>query len=81
MSLTRKLNPKHRERAKDRVHMMRVMRARFYADQRAPLAQLYLATHIALERLRQDPARAGDAKDRIYKQILDEYTLNMAKAR
>lgn len=80
MSTIRKLNPKHRQAATDRHGMIRAMRMRF-ASAQGPEGDLYLAVHIALDKLRRDPARTGEAKLRIYKQILAEYMLNVARLR
>ena len=62
----------------DRKSMMRAMRMRF-TNAKGPEADLYLAVHVALDKLRRDPARTGAAKLRIYRQILDEYMLNVKR--
>jgi hypothetical protein len=73
-----KIEPSVRKARFDRKGMLRAMRMRF-ANAGDGSADLYLAMHLALDKLRRDPARDGAAKVRIYRQILDEYMLNVSK--
>ena len=80
MSTITKIEPGVRKARFDRKSMMRAMRMRFVnAAPGSTESDLYLAMHVALDKLRRDPARTGGAKARIYKQILNEYMLNMTQ--
>lgn len=80
MSTITKIEPGVRKARFDRKSMMRAMRMRFVnAAPGSTESDLYLAMHVALDKLRRDPARTGAAKLRIYRKILDEYMLNVTR--
>lgn len=80
MSTIGKLDNGKRKAAYDRKGMLRAMRMRFVnAKPGSPESDLYLAMHLAIDKVRRDPSRTGAAKLRIYRQILDEYMLNLKR--
>lgn len=78
MTTLASMNPLARGEAEERRRMQGVFLDRAL-ESPGKLHFVYYAAYMALNRLCKDSTKTGAAKQRIYKKILDEVTINVAR--